>query len=414
MPEDNKKKKAPQTPSQQMGAAAEQQAVTTEQAGAELDNALQQAGQQQEEQIAAANVQHAQKLNAAQQAYQDRVNAGYTDFVDILGERKAQTQQAQQEAQQQVEADRKAAKWTGLTELATSLVNLYGVGEMNAAPQQYKPVSQDWMKKADEDLKAGRSRVENLLERERAAKAQLNQLKISDARQAFELAKQQADADLQQQLAKIKRRHDTEVASAKIKADTASNAAGVRAKGEQNEAQMRFNQQKETNDVAQANRAREDRLAMYGMTLKDGKPVVDTESEIYKAYSQRRSGGSGSENQIYYYDADGNFVWAPMKNKEYEAFLDKVYALAMNDPEFSESYAEASNERERKSMLFNYASNNPDLRAELDARRGEGNNIVRRATAKGDILQRTADGLRRKVSEAAAGDSTEDKYKEFE
>lgn len=105
--------------------------------------------------------------------------------ADMVLEMGNQLKEAQQEGEAQVEADNRAARWTSAAELAASIANMIGVGTFGAVNQQYKSYSQDWMKKADQDIREHRSRMDNLNERLRAQKAKLDALKLGNA-QALE------------------------------------------------------------------------------------------------------------------------------------------------------------------------------------------------------------------------------------
>lgn len=80
-------------------------------------------------------------------------------------------------------ANDRAATWTGLTELAASMANLIGVGQGNAVSQQYHSFSQDWMRKADADIKEHRSKLDDLRNRQRAIRQQYDTLELQMAKE---------------------------------------------------------------------------------------------------------------------------------------------------------------------------------------------------------------------------------------
>ena len=104
----------------------------------------------------------------------------YKNIGDALSAYKDQIKAAEEEDAAQTKADRRATTWTGVTELAASIANLIGVGGFGAVHQQYRPQSMDWMKKADEDAKYRRSRIDNIRERQKAVQMHLDQLKAAD------------------------------------------------------------------------------------------------------------------------------------------------------------------------------------------------------------------------------------------
>lgn len=111
--------------------------------------------------------------------------AGY--FADLVKKRAEEIKKAEGENKALSEAERKAAAWAGATELASSVVNLIGVAGFNATPQTYHSYSQDWMKKADANLKERRSRIDNIRERQRAAEMKLVTARDSTAKNIAEL-----------------------------------------------------------------------------------------------------------------------------------------------------------------------------------------------------------------------------------
>lgn len=115
----------------------------------------------------------------------------FTDYV--LGLRQ-DLNKAQAEGDQEVKNDLAAARWTGLTELASSIANMVGVGQGNAVSQQYTPQSMNWMQKADRDMKAQRSRIDNLRQRQRETELKMNQIKANG-----ELALSKARMEAEQQ-----------------------------------------------------------------------------------------------------------------------------------------------------------------------------------------------------------------------
>ena len=194
-------------------------------------DAIEAAGQQQIGEMQGAQAAQQQAYNTAQQLYQQRMNEGYNQFADIIAGQKRQMQDEQQQAQQQLEANNRAARWTGLTELAAGIANLVSVGAGNAVSQQYKTYSQDWMQKADRDIREHRSRMDNLRERQRALQLQLNQLKMGDAGTALQNAQRMADQAVRNREALAQLRAQNTTAAAAQRAKGESEAAGIEAQG---------------------------------------------------------------------------------------------------------------------------------------------------------------------------------------
>lgn len=104
-------------------------------------------------------------------------------FSDILNAYKTDYDREQQESLNAQKANVRAARWAGATELATSLANLFAVGEGNAVSQVYQPVSQNWMEKAEEESRYRRSRIDDIRQRQRAMEMQMAQMRSEEAMQ---------------------------------------------------------------------------------------------------------------------------------------------------------------------------------------------------------------------------------------
>lgn len=172
---------------------------------------VQEAGQNVVEGMKTAGVQQIADMDAANQAYNEanqaaieanrqQSGAAIGSFADMVEGYARNIRNAEAEGAAQVAADQRAARWTGATELASSIANLIAVGGHNAVSQQYRPYSQDWMRKADMDARMNRMRIDNLRERQRAMQGQLANMRLNDAARALELAREQAKTNYQQRL----------------------------------------------------------------------------------------------------------------------------------------------------------------------------------------------------------------------
>ena len=95
-------------------------------------------------------------------------------FGQAYKERQQELLEAQAEDARRKKTDYNTARWTGLTEVAASILNAIGVGN-GASNQVIHPYSQDWMKKADADAKERRSRIDRIRENLAAQKERLAQ-----------------------------------------------------------------------------------------------------------------------------------------------------------------------------------------------------------------------------------------------
>ena len=91
-------------------------------------------------------------------------------------------EERRKEDEAQAVADKRAARWTGLTELAASIANLIGVGANDASNQEYHSFSQDWMKRADMDARDRRNRFQSIKERQMQMQNNLAALKAGNAK----------------------------------------------------------------------------------------------------------------------------------------------------------------------------------------------------------------------------------------
>ena len=158
------------------------------------------AAQARENQAYVSGMEAAQAANQAaldqsQQNYNNLMAKYNNDFAAMVQGESDRIRKEQEDARTMIQADQKAAQWSGLTELAASVSNMIGVGSFNAANQQYKSYSQDWMKKADQDLREHRNRMDNIRARQNALKQQQLNLQMGQAGQALAREQQRADRD---------------------------------------------------------------------------------------------------------------------------------------------------------------------------------------------------------------------------
>ena len=182
-----------------------------QQAGQNVVEGMQTAGAQQLADLEAANKAYNEANNAAIEANRQQSNAAIGSFADMVNQYAENIRRAEDEGAAQVAASQRAARWAGATELASSIANLVAVGGHNAVSQQYRPFSQDWMRKADQDARINRMRIDNLRERQRAMQGQLANLRLNDAARALELAREQAKTNYQQGLTMAEARYNTTV-----------------------------------------------------------------------------------------------------------------------------------------------------------------------------------------------------------
>lgn len=125
----------------------------------------------------------AERLAAEDKAFDDAQESTRQSARDILQGMYDLIKDREKEYGDIEKANDRAATWTGLTELAASVANLVGVGQGNAVSQQYHSFSQDWMRKADADIKEHRSKMDDLRNRQRAIRQQYDTLELQMAKE---------------------------------------------------------------------------------------------------------------------------------------------------------------------------------------------------------------------------------------
>jgi len=101
-------------------------------------------------------------------------NKSFLDYVQGI---KDDYERERAEGQARVDEAKRAARWAGATELASSIANLIAVGNHNAVSQQYKNFSQDWMRKADQEAREHRNRINDLRARQRDTELKMQQIR---------------------------------------------------------------------------------------------------------------------------------------------------------------------------------------------------------------------------------------------
>ena len=343
----------------------DQYASDTTAAGEQAANDLSAAGRQQVTDISTANQTYDDSLNEAQRQYRQRMDEGFTQFSDIINAENQRIADERARAEAENKATLQAARWTGATELAASVANLIGVGQFGASNQQYKSYSQDWMKKADADLKYNRARLDNMRDKQRALQQQMIQLRMNDAGHAASMAVQAAGARHQGDVSLAGARYNAAAAPVNIRFQAAEKAAEAKAKGAATEATM--GQQKAAQDAqiglgyARLNAEQADK----GYT-----PSADGKGWTYDATKDKRrtGGGSGSDKRdTFYFSHDGRTVPYSMTSGERKQFLEKAYAKVKDMPGFKEEYGEKNDLRDEdhNGIIMKYAEQNPELRNEL-------------------------------------------------
>lgn len=382
MADESKKKKVSETVGDQYNESADKQ----QQNANELADALLAENARAEADRAQALNQYQGATNAAQEQYRQNAEK-FSDFLDVINTQAAQdvkTEEAEAAAENQANMD--AAKWTGVTELVSSVANLAGVGAGNAVSQQYHQYSQDWMRKADADAKAHRSRIQSLRERQRSIGMQINQLKLGEAQRALEMANKMNELRYNQDIAAAERNSKANLSALQMRHDAASKAEELRLKGQVAAADVALKEdahaiQREAHDLQreshQIQREAHD-LTRRGQDISAANHRADLEARYRLSGFTKDSKGNWvapktnpkEKKSEYLFEHNGVTVPYYMSSDERRGFLERAYGVLSNNPAFLEEYgsggSEASHDNNVKAgIILKYAEKDPQLLDEL-------------------------------------------------
>lgn len=207
----------------------------------------------------------------------------HTTFADYLDALAKEREQEEQEAEIRLKADTQAAKWTGATEMAAAIANLIGVGAGNAVSQQYKPVSQDWMAKAEANAKESRNRIRDVRKRQDEIRLQMQKLKADK-----DLALAKYDIEKQQRVI------ENALAAQKAALDAQFKAGQLSIDQYKAETQRLYNEARVRNDAAY-NNARISRLNSQ-RKLDEARTENIKNGGTGNVSSSKGNGGSGYSN----------------------------------------------------------------------------------------------------------------------
>ena len=296
-----------------------------QEAGQNVVDAMKTAGAQQIADMDAANQAYNEANQAAIEANRQQRGAAIGSFADMVEGYARNIRNAEAEGAAQVAADQRAARWTGATELASSIANLIAVGGHNAVSQQYRPYSQDWMRKADMDARMNRMRIDNLRERQRAMQGQLANMRLNDAARALELAREQAKTNYQQRLSMAEATYNNTVnplnqaaknaeAVGKIGYEVATDVAST--------AQRDRQLDQSAASLAQRRREHDAEMLAKGYNP-DGTINEEAMSKIVSAKQATKGSGSGKNSgNSYDVTVDGQRYTIDMADKTFNAAIE--------------------------------------------------------------------------------------------
>ena len=351
--------------------AHNQQAEEIRNAGNTVAEGLTAAGNQQVQDLETAEQARADAYNAAQQLYRQRMDQGYKDFADIINTRRTNVMQAEQDAATLDQANRRAAKWTGATELAASIANMIAVGSGNAVSQQYNNYSQGWMQKADRDAREHRARIDNLRERQRMLQQHLTQIRLGDAGQSLANAQREAEAARQARAQIAAAKYQTATTPLNIQLQAAEKAAAAETQGATQAANVGLHEEQMRQSAAQQAAALAQRERQFNAQMeangyekdKSGhwQPNEEKMQKIYSSKSARSGSGSNAYLDLPVIDENGNVSFARLRNKEEKEMVMRTAVgavrrdLGENDArEFESQLDMASTDKQCEEILLEW------------------------------------------------------------
>ena len=290
----------------------------------------------------------------------------WQDYVLGVAER---NRQQQEEMRQQERADRMAGTATGLTEMAANIANLLTVGQGHATPQQYHSFSQDWMRKADQDMRERRHRTDNMNAQLDRLNYQIEQVKNADRlsdiklridmdKQARKEAAEQAEREWQHGVTERKLDQadraqdlDEQKTLAGIEAQKASTAQGW---ARLNETKRQFNAE----------------LASKGLNAK-GEPDEALMKKITETRAKYSSSGKDPNTDFFFVDKNGDVNVAHMEKSEYEDILSLARGSIADDlgeaqaKEFNQEMSRAIDDKAKNAVLKKWMAKSPTCGAAL-------------------------------------------------
>lgn len=333
----------------QVGAVYNQAVKSQKESTDSYTDQMRQAGEQYVSALGTANAVQQQANETALNKFQEALKASDANMATFLTDYDERLRKAQEQGEALNAAAANAARWTGLGELAAAFANLIGVTK-GGVSQQIPTVSQDWMQRADAQMREHRSRMDNLRDRQQALRMNIEQMRRGDAQTALELALKQAGLNAQnaKEVAQATYNNDAGIAKAAYEGEGAVNNIALRGGVAQVEAAHTEKQEEKADAVRQQERA--DALALKGLKLdKKGNITVDPESKVYEFITNVRRSGEGSGNSrksdYFYTDAEGNKHQFSMSSDEYRSFIRRAGdALAKEDSGFKKLWESMFND----------------------------------------------------------------------
>lgn len=279
-------------------------------------------------------------------------------WSDLINEQYERKRQQEQEMKAQEKANTLSSMATGTTELAAGIINLLSVGQLHASNQQYKSYSQDWMRKAEQDLKEHRARRDNL-------QATLDRLKLQQ--QQVATAGRVEEMKLKQQAAK------DQLSIAMQNAQDAERRADKEREFEFRERTQERQDKRADASIAQGwaqiNQHKKEWAAKQrAMGLDpDGKVNEEYMREALSSGLVKRDADHVKGKDTYYLDYNGQKIPYYMSANERKKFLEDAYAVLKDFQAFRNEYGDAEDlgNTEKNGIIMKYAADQPGLVSEI-------------------------------------------------
>ena len=314
--------------------------------------------------VAQAKAKSDEANNAYLQAIEEANASNNKSFAEMVNDyyERMKTEEAQMQAEEK--ADRLATMTTGATELAANIINMLGVGELHASNQQYHSYSQDWMKKADENIKEHRNRRANMQDVLQRLKRQQEELRTSSKIEEAKLKAQIAQAAYNDALAAKKAEDDAEEKA--WKRGVTERELDIREQGQKdskaiNWAKLNADEKQLTATMLAAGFVPDDK-APGGFRFD-----AEQATKIKDAKSSTRTSSSGSDSRDAFpvIDKDGKVNVARLRPHEVEYLMSNARNAITKDlgaeeaAEFDKEYKRAGDDKARSSVIMKWMGKSP-------------------------------------------------------
>jgi hypothetical protein len=263
---------------------------------------------------------------------------------------------------------------TGATEVAAGIINMLGVGQLNASNQVYHSYSHDWMQKADQNNREHRRRRENMRGTLDRLNLQMQELKsaqgIDELKLQLQLRKEKEARDKQERAEARQERNDAfqreqfEWQKQKYEQDAEARKAAQERQDKATEASIAQGWAR----INDARKAQEMNMRLYGYVPDKNAPggyryePTEAAKGSGSSSSSRSSSGGGSSSLVAYpiIDANGKINVAELKTHEMETVLLNAREAIKGDlgedesKDFEKEFRRAGDDKARNAVLLKW------------------------------------------------------------